>query len=90
MGLGQMCVCVSFLNMQMLKGLSAVKATGWRVAKTALGTAVWGEGRDVPLAGCALSSQQVLFSRSFGAWVTDCSCHGAHITKPCIMNVSVS
>lgn len=36
-----------------------------------------------------LSSQQVLFSRSFGVWFTDCSCHGAHITKPCIMNVSV-
>lgn len=33
---GQMCVCVSFLNVQMLKSLSAVKPMGRKVEKSTL------------------------------------------------------
>jgi len=35
---GQMCVCVSILNVQMWKTLSAVKPVGWRVEKSTLTT----------------------------------------------------
>lgn len=41
MDLGQMCVCVSCLNMQMLKSLSAVKPMGQRVEKTTLTTVMY-------------------------------------------------
>lgn len=43
---GQM--CVSFLNMHMLKSLSAVKPTGWRVEKHTLTSVIYRvEERDV-------------------------------------------
>lgn len=48
MGLGQMYVCVSFLNMQMLKSLPAMKTIGWRAEKTTLTTVIYGvKERDV-------------------------------------------
>ena len=38
---GHMCVCVSFLNMQMLKSLSAVEPMVWSVAKSTLTTVMY-------------------------------------------------
>lgn len=45
-GCGQMCLGVSFLNMQMLKNLSAEKPMGWSVEKSTLTTGTHRGERD--------------------------------------------